>query len=78
MSPPSYSQKHSNQHVTPVLINQTVEDIDYDKLEPEEDVIIEEDEHKEELYPLESIYGNVEGTDMFLSPNPSIAPFRPL
>lgn len=78
MSPPSYSQSNSSHHYNPALINQTVEDIDYDNLEPEEDVIIEEDENKDELYPLESIYGNVEGTDMFLSPNPSMAPFRPL
>ncbi|KAL6930717.1 uncharacterized protein HGUI_01275 [Hanseniaspora guilliermondii] len=78
MSPPLYSQTSNNQHCNPVLINQTIEDIDYDKLETEEDVILEEDENKDELYPLESIYGNVEGTDMFLSPNPSIAPFRPL
>lgn len=76
MSPPSYSQNNRYHHCSPVLINQNVEDIDYDKLEPEEDVIIEEDENKDGLYPLESIYGNVEGTDMFLSPNPSITPFR--
>lgn len=76
MNPPSYSQTYNAKNKNPVLIKQTVEDIDYDLLDDDDDIVLDEDENKNEIYPVESIYGNVEGTDMLLSPNPSSAQFH--